>query len=123
MIKSLSELEKSNLSEDAKRQIRKAFNAKNNRTSHSASNLELSPRCKSMEAKASKRFTSPVRIDIYSTRERKTDIDNISGKAVLDGIVKSGILRDDSPDEIEAYQVHKATIGNEEKTIIVITEL
>jgi Holliday junction resolvase RusA-like endonuclease len=70
--------------------------------------------------KKSSRFTAPVSISIYSTRCRATDIDNISGKAVLDGLVNCGIFKDDSPEFIESYQVHKAKIGKEEKTVISI---
>ena len=72
------------------------------------------------------RFDAPVRIDIYSTRKGKTDIDNISGKAALDGIIKAGILKDDSTEFIKEYQVHRAvpvTKTEDEKTEIVITEI
>jgi Holliday junction resolvase RusA-like endonuclease len=72
------------------------------------------------------RFNAPVRIDIYSTRKSKTDIDNLSGKATLDGIVKAGILKDDSTEYIKEYQVHSAvpvSTTEEEETKIVITEI
>lgn len=86
-------------------------------------NMEFYACSASHEEKKSERFNTPVRVDIYSTRKRKTDIDNISGKAALDGIVNNQLLADDSPDEIAEYQVHKAEIGKIEKTTIVITEL
>jgi hypothetical protein len=68
-------------------------------------------------------LNSYVSVDIYSRRKQKTDIDNISGKAVLDGIVNSGILETDSPDQIVRYQVHKPEISKTEETIIVIEEV
>lgn len=124
-IKSLEMLEKSSLSEHAKEQIRREFSKKKdgNRTSNSPSNVERSTVNASIHTYAGTTFDTPVRVDIYSTRQRKTDIDNISGKAVLDGCVAAGIFKDDSPDFIECYQVHKPEISAEEKTIIVIEEV
>lgn len=108
-----------------KDQIRHEFTKEkgNNRTSNTSSNLELPTRIKPICKNEGPTFNTPVRINIYSTRIRETDIDGISGKAALDGIVKSGILADDSPDQIESYQIHKPTISSEEKTVIEITEI
>lgn len=117
----LLNFESSNLGEYAKQQIRKVFNANRNRAPHSSSHVERPSRDESIPAYAGPKFTAPVCINIYSTRKRKTDIDNISGKAILDGCVKSGIFKDDSPEFVEAYQVHRPEIDKEEKTVIVIT--
>jgi Holliday junction resolvase RusA-like endonuclease len=124
-LKSLLEVEESGYPEYIKEQLRRGFTEKKNRnrTSSSTSNLELSTKRKSVRKNESAAFNSPVRINIYSTRKRKTDIDGISGKAALDGIVNSGLLIDDSSDQIESYQVHKPTICNEEKTLIIIEEI
>jgi Holliday junction resolvase RusA-like endonuclease len=117
----LLNLDSSCLGEYAKQQIRKAFNANHNRASNPTPHVERPARNESIPAYAGPKFTAPVCINIYSTRKRKTDIDNISGKAVLDGCVKSGIFKDDSPEFVEAYQVHRPEIGKEEKTVIIIT--
>lgn len=120
-IRAVLDLESSNLGEYAKQQIRKVLNANQNRASYTPSHLER-PSCnESIPAYAGPKFTAPVHICIYSTRKRKTDIDNISGKAVLDSCVKSGIFKDDSPDFVSSYQVHRPEIGKEEKTVIIIT--
>jgi Holliday junction resolvase RusA-like endonuclease len=124
-IKSLEMLEKCSLSEHAKEQIRSEFSKKKagNRVANSAPNVERAVVNELLFPYAGTTFNTPVRVDIYSTRQRKTDIDNISGKAVLDGCVAAGIFKDDSPDFIECYQVHKPEISAEEKTVIVIEEV
>jgi len=65
------------------------------------------------------RFDSPVRIHIHSIRNRLVDPDGISAKAAIDGIVKAGILEDDSAKFVKevSYSQEK---GKEEKTIISI---
>jgi Holliday junction resolvase RusA-like endonuclease len=121
-IKSLKDICLSGFPDHIKEQLRNEFskNKNRNRASDTTSDVEL-PACgKSIRKNASATFNTPVRVDIYSARKRKTDIDNISGKAVLDGIVKSGLLKDDSPDQIESFQVHKPTISEIEKTVIII---
>ena len=124
-IKSIEMLERCSLSEHAKEQIRREFSKKKNgnRDTYSTSNVERSVVNAPIHTYAGTTFNTPVRVDIYSSRKRKTDIDNISGKAVLDGCVEAGIFKDDSPDFIECYQVHKPTISNEEKTVIIIEEV
>jgi Holliday junction resolvase RusA-like endonuclease len=133
----LDNLDKTNLGDYAKEQIRRSlaggsrFNAAacdkkaapRNRASDTAANVEQYFVNATLPAYAGEKFNSPVRVDIYSTRCRKTDIDNISGKALLDGCVKSGIFTDDSPEYIRQYQVHNPEIGEEEKTLIVIEEI
>lgn len=67
------------------------------------------------------RFTSPVTIRVISYRRQDHDTDGISVKAVLDGIVKGGLLPDD-----KAKYVKKITFESRknwyEKTIIEIEE-
>ena len=68
------------------------------------------------------RFDSPVNISVHSIRRRLADPDGISAKAAIDGIVKAGILADDSHKEVckVSYSQEK---GKEEETIITITEV
>lgn len=65
------------------------------------------------------KFDSPVRITFNHTRTRLADIDGLSGKAAIDGIVKVGILSDDSPKQVTEV-VHTQTKGPIETTVITI---
>lgn len=56
-------------------------------------------------------------IKVTSYRKRKHDPDGISIKAVLDGLIRAGILQDDSTDEINEI-TFKSILSKEEKTII-----
>jgi hypothetical protein len=57
---------------------------------------------------------------VHSIRKRLTDSDGASAKAAIDGIVKSGLLRDDNHHVIRKtiFSQEKAGKGQEEKTII-----
>jgi Holliday junction resolvase RusA-like endonuclease len=99
---------------------------KRNNHSRTFANLEQAFVDRLLATQKNKRFNAPVRIDIFSTRKGKTDIDNISGKAALDGFIKIGLLKDDSAEYIKEYQVHSAvpvSTTEEEETKIVITEI
>lgn len=67
-------------------------------------------------------FNSRVNITVTSYRRRKHDPDGISAKAVLDGIVRRGIIADDSTSEIESITFKSIIIKKDEaeKTIIEI---
>lgn len=125
MFRSLSDVEKSCLSEDAKEQIRNALKAKNdNRVTNPAPNVEQSFVCKPLGTKENPRFTNPVRIVVCSTRKRETDFRAISEKAVIDALVKNHILADDRKRKnIVSLIVEEPEISNDEKTVIVIEEI
>ena len=63
-----------------------------------------------------------VNITVISYRKRITDTDGISVKAVLDGIVRAGILQDDSSEQVKSitFENRKCDKGKEEETIILI---
>ena len=69
-------------------------------------------------------FNSPVNIHVHSRRHRLCDPDGASVKAVLDQIVKSRILEDDSAEFIKEirYSQEKISIQEPETTTITITE-
>ena len=70
-------------------------------------------------------FDSPVRIVFRHYRKRIIDVDNVSGKAAVDGLVAAGILENDSPKyvkEIQHVQV-KCGKGEAESTHIQIQAL
>ncbi len=61
-------------------------------------------------------------IHVHSKRKRLADPDGISAKFIIDGLVKSNVLRDDSCEFIEkiSFSQEKAV---EEETIITIEEI
>ena len=125
-IRNLKELERCNLSPEATKQIRTAFNAKTkdgNRNTDTVADNKQIVRNELAAKDENTTFDTPVSIDIYPTTKTKTDIDNISAKAAIDAIVAAKILSTDSPDQVERYTVHKPTISKEEKTVIVIEEI
>lgn len=64
-------------------------------------------------------FDSPVRITFIHTRKRLADIDGLSGKAAIDGIVALGILSNDSAQQVTEVR-HRQIKGDREETKIVI---
>jgi hypothetical protein len=63
-----------------------------------------------------------VNIHVISYRKARHDPDGVSAKAVIDGIVKAGILRNDSTDEVKkvSYESIKCKTYEEERTEIQI---
>lgn len=64
-------------------------------------------------------LTTPCCIHIHSVRKRLADSDGVSGKACIDGLVHSGILKDDSPKYVEEVRFSQEK-GEPEETIISI---
>ena len=64
-------------------------------------------------------FSSPVRITFYHTRKRLADMDGLSGKAAIDGLVAIGILTDDTAQQVKEIRNYQ-TKGNVEETRILI---
>lgn len=74
-----------------------------------------------MAAKEAARFTAPVSIRVISYRKYRHDTDGCSVKAVLDGLVQAGILRDDSSEFVKEV-IFESRKSAEEKTVIEICE-
>lgn len=68
---------------------------------------------------AVKSLDEKVRIHIHSIRKRLADSDGICGKYVIDGLVLSGLLPDDSPQWVEAVTFSQEQ-GEPERTIITL---
>ena len=69
---------------------------------------------------AAQAFDSPVSIRIHSRRHRLTDSDGICGKWIIDAIVESGLLRDDSAQWVKEVRFSQEKIsGNEPETTLV----
>lgn len=96
-------------------------NEDNDNTTVPASNLEQNTGDESLAEKIFKRQDTPVSIHVHSIRKRLADADGISAKAAIDGIVNSGLLRDDSPQYVRkvSYSQQK---GSEEITVITIDD-
>ncbi len=99
------------------------MNDKNN-TTLPAANLEPYPTNAPMAKKKDQGLDTRVNITITSYRKRIHDPDGVSAKAVLDGIVRAGLLPDDSTKEV--YQITFRSIickkDEPEKTVIEIKE-
>jgi len=76
-----------------------------------------------VDKKKAKGFDSLVNIRVTSYRKRRHDPDGVSVKAVLDGIVRAGILADDSTEQIKSVTFESIISKEEEKTIIEIWEV
>lgn len=96
-------------------------NARNNTPSTDA-NVESDSRHAALRANEVAAFTSRVRVSFYHTRKRLADIDGLSGKAVLDGLVEAGILANDSAKQVAEVR-HFQSKGDPETTRIVIEEI
>lgn len=90
-----------------------------NRNTGTTSNMEQAVSDALLGTQGMQRFDSPVRISIHSIRKRLADIDGISGKAAIDGLVHSGVLQDDSPKFVKEVR-HTQEKGKTEKTVIKI---
>lgn len=93
-----------------------------NSSTNTAANLEQAIGDALLGKEEVPRFDSLVRISIHSVRKRLADSDGISGKAAIDGIVKAGILADDSPKFVKEV-THSQETGKEEITVIRIEEV
>lgn len=71
------------------------------------------------------RLDSPCRINLHSRRHRLVDIDNLSAKAVIDGLVLAGILEDDSASYVKEVSQTQEKISPRilETTTVTITEV
>jgi Holliday junction resolvase RusA-like endonuclease len=58
------------------------------------------------------------RVHVHSRRKRLADVDGLSIKAVLDGLVRAGVLPDDSAKFIKEISFTQEKAKQEEATII-----
>lgn len=89
-----------------------------------APNLEQASDNEPLAKKEMPRFDSPVNIRVISYRKRNHDPDGVSVKAVLDGIVRAGILADDSTKQVKKITFESIICekNENEKTVIEITD-
>ena len=93
-----------------------------NRTPDTASDMESNLGDALSPTEGITPFDSQVRITFHCTRKRLSDVDNLCGKAAIDGIVKAGLLADDSAKQVEEVR-YRQVKGRTESTRIVIEEV
>ena len=75
-----------------------------------------------MEEKESPRLNSCYDLHVHSARKRLVDIDGISAKAAIDGLVNCGLLSDDSSKQIRSIK-YTQEASKEESTTLTFTEV
>ena len=96
--------------------------ASKNNAAVSSANVEPAKRAAAKKTHVRQAVHPRVSITVHSKRRRPVDPDGISAKAAIDGLVRGGILEDDSPTFVEAvtYSQERAAI---EETIIEVWEV
>ena len=92
-----------------------------NRTAVPAPYLEPHPGHAPLGAQETPRLDTRLSIRVISYRKRRHDPDGISAKAAIDGLVRAGVLPNDSTDHIKSV-TFESIQGDEEKTIIEIDD-
>ena len=95
----------------------------NNKTSLPSADMEQNTRHERVAKKKAGGLDTRVNIHVISYRKAKHDPDGISAKAVIDGIVRRGILQDDSTNEVRKVSFESIICKSleEEKTEIQIS--
>ena len=101
------------------------MNENKNRATVPTADLEQGSCNAALSAHGFETLASRVSIRVISYRKLNHDPDGISAKAVIDGVVRAGILADDSTKQVESvtFESYKTKKGEEEKTIIEIEEI
>jgi hypothetical protein len=70
-------------------------------------------------------FDSPVSIQIHSYRCRLCDVDGVSGKALLDGLVHANVIADDSTKEVVEVLFKQTKVKNksDEKAVVTVVRV
>ena len=106
------------------RREREAFcEANPNRVAVPAAKFKSHPGNESLVKKGVPRLDAPCHIHLHSKRHRCIDVDNLYGKACIDGLRYSGFIQDDSPEYVTkvTYSQEKISRKEPEETIITIT--
>lgn len=92
----------------------------NDNDSRQATDLEHATRDEQIQACRRAAFDSQVSIRIHSYRCRLADVDGISGKAVLDGLVLAGIIANDTTKEVKEVLFSQTKVKNESEEKVVV---
>jgi hypothetical protein len=66
-------------------------------------------------------FDSPVSIRVHSYRCRLCDVDGISSKALIDGLVLTNVIADDSTKEVREVTYSQTKVKNKSDEKVVVT--
>ena len=94
----------------------------NDSSANKASNLECLTRNASLPACKGPLFDSQVSVRVHSYRTRLVDVDGVSAKYAIDGLVMGGIIANDTTKEVREviYTQTKVKNKSHEKTEITI---
>ena len=95
--------------------------ARHNRAAVSPTNMEPDSKPAVKKANASKAVYPRVSIRVHSKRRRLTDPDGIAAKAAIDGLVRGGLLTDDSAKTIKEVSFSQE-LSDVEETVIEVWE-
>ena len=84
-------------------------------------NLERTAGNESIQAGKGPAFDSPVSIRVHSYRCRLCDVDGISSKALIDGLVLTNIIADDSTKEVREVTYEQTKVKNKSDEKVVVT--
>ena len=84
--------------------------------------MESNTRNAPVETQEDARRNTQASITITSHRKHSCDVDGISAKAIIDGLVHCGVLEDDGPRHVKEvrYRQEKVAAVEEEKTVVEI---
>ena len=91
-----------------------------NHTSLPATDLECHARNGVETEKKGTRSHPRAYIHVLSRTRRLADSDGRSVKAIIDGIVKAGIIKDDSPEFVAETSQSQEKVKRDEETIVTI---
>ena len=91
------------------------------RTGFRATTLEQGSSNAPLGEKGFKGCDTPVNIRVISYRKFRHDTDGVSIKAVLDGLVKTGVISSDTSEQVKKV-TFESRKSKDERTIIEITE-
>ena len=97
-----------------------------NKTPSSIADMESNTSNGAMGEEEITPFNTQVDVFIHTKRKRLIDPDGLSSKAAIDGLVHCGLLEDDTAKHIrkvEAWSQEKTEKGEEEETVITLTEV
>jgi len=89
--------------------------------SRQTADLERTVGNESIQTGKSPAFDSPVSIRIHSYRCRLCDVDGISSKALIDGLVLTNIIADDSTKEVREVTYAQTKVKNKSEEEVVVT--
>ena len=93
----------------------------NDRSARQATDMERTASDEPVETCGRAAFDSPVSIRIDSYRIRLADVDGISAKAVLDGLVLAKVIANDTTKEVKEVLFSQTKVKNKTEEKVVVT--